>query len=145
MGVDSLAEDCPDSLNCKETRLTINKPNKIIRRIENSSEYPFSSSCSSSVNVGYNPLALRAAPFVKGECAPGSKRIPAQSAFRPAFGVQPVASGTTVVHFPCEPLRDKSTATENDNQKRQIDEDLRHEPSKSIRLYPWNFTDWLGV
>jgi hypothetical protein len=68
MGVDSLAEDCPDGLNCKETRLTINKPNKIIRLIENSSEYPFSSSssCSSSANVGYNPLALRAATLLRG-------------------------------------------------------------------------------
>jgi len=53
MGVDSLAGGCPDGLNCKETRLTINTPDKIMRRIENSSEYPFSSSssCSFSVNV----------------------------------------------------------------------------------------------
>src|SRR6185436_4342119 len=39
MGVDSFAGGCPDGLNCKQIRLTINKPDKIMRRIENSSEY----------------------------------------------------------------------------------------------------------
>jgi hypothetical protein len=83
-------------------------------------------------------------PFSK-RITPRSKRISAQTTFRSAFGVQPSASGTTVVHFSCEPLRDESTATKNDNQKQQIGENLSQEPSKSIRLYPWNFTDWLGV
>ena len=79
-----------------------------------------------------NPLALRAAPFVKGECAPGSKRISAQATLRPAFGVQPSASGTTIVHFSGEPLSDERTATENDDQKKQIGEELGQEHSKWI-------------
>src|SRR4030095_12156894 len=44
MGVDSLADDCPEGVNCKETRLTINNPNKIMRRIEVSLENELPSS-----------------------------------------------------------------------------------------------------
>jgi hypothetical protein len=132
MGVDSLAGAWPDGLSCKEIRLTINKPDKIRRRIDVPPDIVLIvflvlvlGKC-----IGYNPLALRASPFVKGECALGSQRIATEATLRPTFGVQPSAPGATVVHFPGEPLCDERTTAKNDSQQQHIDERLRQEHSK---------------
>jgi hypothetical protein len=71
--------------------------------------------CVIGENARDNLLALRATPFFKGES--GSQWISAEATLRPAFGIQPSASGATVVHFSGEPLRDERTGTENNNQK----------------------------
>ena len=73
----------------------------------------------SAKNAKDNPLAPRAGPFFKGES--GSPRIAAEAALRPALGVQPSASGTTVVHLAGEPLGDEGTAAENANQQKEVD------------------------
>jgi len=76
-------------------------------------------------------------PFSARESA--SQRISTEAALRPAFCVEPSAFRATVVHPSCEPLSDERTATENDNQKQKIGENLRQERSKSMTVHARNF------
>src|SRR5688500_15765884 len=77
MGVDSFAGACPDGLNCKQIRLPNNKPDKIMRRIKVSSEYcPRPGPRARPRRMWGEPLALGAAPFLRGNLFPDHSGLP---------------------------------------------------------------------